>query len=97
MIEAPLDIKIWQKVGLMIRQFHQHQIYHADLNARNILIEGDKTFLIDFDQSSIKMGESWKPKTLERLKRSLLKIKKQQTSFYFDENEWLILLKQYSN
>lgn len=65
-----LDAEIWNSIGQTIRQFHDHDVYHADLNARNILLskagrlevsrpkvnslEVDNIYLIDFDNSSIR-------------------------------------------
>lgn len=87
----------WQEVGRCIRQFHNHDVYHADLNARNILLSEGKVFLIDFDKGAIRyLGDSWKASNLARLKRSLLKFKSLNQIFYFDENSWKQLLQGYS-
>ncbi len=88
--------KGWKKVGRLIRQFHDNQVYHADLNARNILLVGDKGYLIDFDRSTIKSGETWKAQNLNRLKRSLLKIQNKSDVFYFDEQCWQVLVSSYA-
>ena len=49
--ERPLSEAEWKIVGAMIAKFHQTGIYHADLNAHNILLDGEaKAWLIDFDQ-----------------------------------------------
>ena len=75
----------WKKVGACIKLFHQHDIYHADLNARNILLtESGDVYLIDFDNSDFRVGsDSWKMDNLTRLKRSLLKFKKNESCFNF--------------
>ncbi len=88
----------WQKVGLCIKRFHQHDIYHADLNARNILLMGNmEVYLIDFDNSYIRIGsDSWKMANLSRLKRSLLKFKNFTDNFNFDEDDWSALLDGYA-
>lgn len=94
---AILDDLTWQNVGRCIRQFHNHDVYHADLNARNILLSENKVYLIDFDKGAFRyLGDSWKTSNLARLKRSLLKFKSLNQTFYFDENNWKQLLQGYS-
>ena len=94
---SALDDAAWQEVGHCIRQFHNHDVYHADLNARNILLSENKVYLIDFDKGVFRyLGDSWKASNLSRLKRSLLKFKSLNQTFYFDENNWKQLLQGYS-
>jgi len=66
----------WSKVGSCIRKFHDAGVWHADLNARNILLDTDlKVYLIDFDRARFNPG---KPVNgggnLNRLKRSFQKL-----------------------
>lgn len=91
------DAGQWKKIGTCIKLFHQHDIYHADLNARNILLnEVGHVYLIDFDNSYIRRGsKSWKMANLARLKRSLLKFKKNESVFHFEEQDWSDLLAGY--
>ena len=97
LMSSALDDAVWQDVGRCIREFHDNDVYHADLNARNILFSEDKVYLIDFDKCAFRyLGESWKASNLARLKRSLLKFKSLNQTFYFDENNWKSLLKGYS-
>ena len=92
----------WQKIGHCIKRFHQHDIYHADLNARNILLTKSlEIYLIDFDNSYIRTGSrfgsnAWKMANLSRLKRSLLKFKNSTDGFSFDEDKWSALLVGYN-
>lgn len=67
---------VWKAVGACIRRFHDAGIWHADLNARNILLDGDsRVFLIDFDRAKFSPGEGVNGKgNLRRLKRSLVKL-----------------------
>lgn len=96
LMHAAADDAEWQKVGSCIRQFHNHDIYHADLNARNILFSEGKVYLIDFDKGAFRyLGESWKASNLARLKRSLLKFKSLNQTFHFDEHSWQLLLQGY--
>ena len=91
-----LDAASWQQVGACIKQFHAHDVYHADLNARNILLAAGQVYLIDFDNSYIRSGsDAWKQANLARLHRSLMKFKHNQPSFNFTDDDWLSLLKGY--
>jgi 3-deoxy-D-manno-octulosonic acid kinase len=97
-----LGEEAWQGIGRCIRRFHQHDVYHADLNARNILLTEQAgagkagIYLIDFDNSYIRLGSnSWKVANLSRLKRSLLKFKNKTDGFNFDEKNWESLLAGY--
>lgn len=70
------DHRIWAAIGACIRRFHAAGIWHADLNARNILLDGDaRVFLIDFDRARFSPGEEVDGQgNLKRLKRSLVKL-----------------------
>lgn len=97
LVEDSIDTEHWEKIASCIKRFHDNNIYHADLNARNILLtEKGEVYLIDFDDSDFRTGsESWKMKNLTRLKRSLLKFKKNESSFNFSEDDWLSFLEGY--
>ncbi len=74
LIEINDDKAIWSRIGQVIKQFHNQGIYHADLNANNILLSGDDVFLIDFDKGRIRPPQSsWQLSNLNRLKRSIEK------------------------
>lgn len=66
--------KLWFEVGRLIRQFHDYGVYHADLNCHNILISESGLYLIDFDKSRLRKGQSWKKNNLQRLKHSIEKL-----------------------
>ena len=87
----------WIAIGSMIRRFHEQGVYHADLNANNILLDqGGRCFLIDFDRCRIKKPNlKWQKENLLRLKRSLNKISKNQEVFYFSDMNWRTLLRGY--
>jgi len=115
----PLSPSVWKQLGICIKQFHQHDIYHADLNARNILLaesllSGDvrdekaddegadrqPIYLIDFDRGAIRAtgkiwGKHWREANLQRLLRSLNKIKNGQQVFHFGDDDWAVLLAGY--
>lgn len=73
----------WRAVGRCIRQFHDAGVWHADLNAHNILVtdSGENIFLIDFDRGRLRTPDkAWQEANLARLERSLRKIAPQRDS-----------------
>jgi 3-deoxy-D-manno-octulosonic acid kinase len=97
LVDQPLDDGGWRSIGKCIRAFHRHDIYHADLNAHNILLdEHAQIYLIDFDKSGVDQDRSWQPRTLQRLQRSLLKLQTQDKHFHFSEANWQALLAGYN-
>lgn len=70
-----LAAPVWARIGRMIRQFHDAGVCHADLNARNVLLDADDAVhLIDFDRGALLAPGPWRERNLERLRRSLLKL-----------------------
>ena len=96
--QQALSADTWQNLGKMIRQFHRRGVWHADLNANNVLLnENKQIFLIDFDRGRLRRpSEHWQQANLQRLKRSLLKLQMRTDSFYFTESDWQALLGGYS-
>ena len=93
------DEATWMATGACIRRFHDASVYHADLNARNILlsIESGDVYLIDFDKGSFRyLGESWKRSNLARLQRSLVKFKSLNPGFHFSAENWGSLVQGYT-
>ncbi len=88
----------WMKIGKSIKQFHNNNCNHADLNAHNILLDNqENVFLIDFDRSKIDIAKNrWRDKNLQRLRRSLEKIAKNSTTFNFTPECFSHLTKGYS-
>jgi 3-deoxy-D-manno-octulosonic acid kinase len=70
------DDDVWRRVGQCIRRFHRAGVWHADLNARNILLDdATQVFLIDFDRARLMRNTEVNGKSnLARLKRSLQKL-----------------------
>ncbi len=65
----------WRAIGDTIRRLHDAGCWHADLNAHNILLDGSRVHVIDFDRSRIRPQETgWRESNLQRLRRSILKI-----------------------
>lgn len=87
----------WISIGSVIRRFHEEGVYHADLNANNILIDdGGRCYLIDFDKCRIRKPRlKWQKENLLRLKRSLNKILKNESVFNFSDENWRSLLRGY--
>lgn len=94
LLQAALPESQWSTVGRTIRRFHDAGIFHADLNARNILLDDvGRVFLIDFDKGERCAPESsWQQGNLQRLHRSLNKFKATTADFHFDETamQWLM-------
>lgn len=76
MVKRCEDRELWKLTGHCIRRFHDHGVIHADLNARNILVDAsDDVYLIDFDRARIGSGQSAaRERNLKRLLRSLKKL-----------------------
>ncbi len=94
-----LNQEQWFSIGATIREFHRHNVYHADLNIHNIMIDQhQKSWLIDFDRGAIRTHDnSWQQSNLERLLRSLRKEKSKLYEFYWSEHEWQYLLNGYND
>ena len=96
-----LDAGDWRELGCLIRRYHQIGIYHADLNANNILLgESGGFHLIDFDRAELFPSRyDWRTANLNRLRRSLRKIAARRRQdgrhFYFSEDDWAALLEGY--
>ncbi|MBU1620484.1 MAG: lipid IV(A) 3-deoxy-D-manno-octulosonic acid transferase [Gammaproteobacteria bacterium] len=87
----------WQQLGALIARFHQHQVYHSDLNCHNILLDDQGQFwLIDFDKCAIRTAadfpdQSWKAQNLQRLLRSLNKEQLQLPVFHWQNDQFAAL------
>ncbi len=66
----------WHELGELLATFHQHGVFHADLNAHNIMLDASgKLWLIDFDRGQLRTpAQRWQQANLQRLKRSLDKL-----------------------
>jgi len=99
--KSAMAASYWQRLGQTLKNFHTVGVFHADLNASNVLLdEQGKFYLIDFDRGSLrKPDRRWQQANILRLKRSLDKFsdkaEKQQTCFYFSESDWQALLQGY--
>jgi len=89
--------KLWFSIGKVIQAFHQHGIYHHDLNAHNILVdEHNKVWLIDFDRGQqLKPEKKWQQANLDRLLRSFHKEQRKLPTFHWQDNCWETLIEGY--
>jgi len=70
-----LSPALWRRIGATIRDFHEAGVRHADLNARNVLLDANEAVhLIDFDRGALAPAGPWRERNLERLRHSLLKL-----------------------
>ena len=94
--EAPQDADFWASVGAAIHHFHDVGVYHADMNAHNLQIDGDgKLWMLDFDRGQLRQPGSWQQQTLKRLHRSLQKIRSLEPRTHFYAPQWEALLEGY--
>lgn len=68
--------ELWRAAGECIRRFHDHGVIHADLNARNVLVDAaGEIHLVDFDKARAGSNDARAFRAnLERLHRSLQKL-----------------------
>jgi 3-deoxy-D-manno-octulosonic acid kinase len=80
--EAPLDEAQWARIGQTLRRFHDAGVQHADLNAHNIMLgEHGEVWLLDFDRGRLREPGAWREGALDRLARSLRKIRGADTGW----------------
>ncbi|MEC4678492.1 MAG: 3-deoxy-D-manno-octulosonic acid kinase [Nitrospirota bacterium] len=84
------------EAGQTIHHFHHVGIYHADLNAHNILInQTGRIYLLDFDRGRKRQGQAWKKQNLSRLHRSFCKLARENKSATSFAEKWEMLLQGY--
>ena len=94
-----LQEREWQQIGRVMQRFHRAGVYHSDLNAHNILLDAQgKVWLIDFDKSYQRsVAASWQLQNLNRLQRSLNKLKNLSPEFHWHSNDWLAFQSGYQS
>jgi 3-deoxy-D-manno-octulosonic acid kinase len=96
LLREPVPFSSWLMIGRCVRRFHEAGVYHADLNAHNILLLGrDSVYLIDFDRGQLRKPGWWRDANLVRLRRSLEKITIGLPAERFTEDDWHTLLAGY--
>ncbi len=96
-----LDSELAEEVGALVARFHRAGIWHADLNAHNVLVTTGQLYLIDFDRGQDRSRskaptQAWRLANLRRLRRSLLKLgAARQGEAAFEQTIWQPLLYRY--
>ncbi|GHF99858.1 3-deoxy-D-manno-octulosonic acid kinase [Thalassotalea marina] len=95
--DRELDDQVWLSIGACIKQFHDHGIYHHDLNAHNILLDDNlKVWVIDFDQGEIRSPQqAWQQANMTRLLRSFNKEQQKLANFHWQKENWATLMEGY--
>ena len=98
--EHELTPELWGSLGTVLASFHSAGVYHADLNANNIMLDNERRFyLIDFDRGELRSpdkGTLWAERNLQRLERSLRKLSVKHPVFHFLEHDWKALNDAYT-
>lgn len=90
------DHVFWTAIGAAIREFHSEGLYHADMNAHNLMIDAtNNLWMIDLDRGELRPPGPWQQKTLARLRRSLEKIASADPRVRFAAEDWEQLLAGY--
>jgi 3-deoxy-D-manno-octulosonic acid kinase len=91
------DAQTAARIGTAIAKFHAQGVYHADLNAHNLLLAADKVWLIDFDRGELRTPtRDWQQANLVRLRRSLVKLgAAREGEAAFERNFWGPLMAAY--
>ncbi len=85
------------RVGALVARFHRAGVWHADLNAHNVLVTEGALYLIDFDRGRLRRpARAWRHANLRRLRRSLLKLGAAAADEAgFEQTVWQPLLDHY--
>lgn len=94
---GPAARSLWRAVGECVGRFHASGIYHADLTAHNLQVDpAGAVFLLDFDRGGERPGTAgWQRRNLDRLQRSLRKIRRHDGAAFADA-DWQELLAGYA-
>lgn len=95
--QGQLDAELAQEVGALVARFHRAGVWHADLNAHNVLVASSALYLIDFDRGRLRTPEQgWRMANLQRLRRSLFKLgAAAEGEAVFDKKIWTSLMYGY--
>lgn len=96
--QGSLPRDTWVRIGELVARFHNAGIWHADLNAHNILRDAQgKLWLIDFDRGHQRsLDTRWPQANLDRLLRSFNKELGRLPVFQWEQaRDWPPLLEGY--
>jgi 3-deoxy-D-manno-octulosonic acid kinase len=90
---------IWREIGRVIAKFHALGVWHADLNAHNVLLSRDgAASLVDFDRARIQRNSAGaREANLARLLRSLRKLKRLHPDLGFRDSDFELVLEGYGS
>jgi 3-deoxy-D-manno-octulosonic acid kinase len=94
-----LDAALAARCGALVARFHRRGIWHADLNAHNLLvIPTDNIVMIDFDRGQLRTpARAWREANLRRLRRSLIKLgAARDGGDAFERELWTPLMRGYT-
>jgi len=93
-----LPLETWRAIGRVIAGLHAGGLWHADLNAHNILLcADDGVAVIDLDRARLRRpARRWRRRNLARLRRSLDKLRRQEPALAFNERDWEALRAGYA-
>jgi len=92
LLREPVPATAWQMLGSVLARFHRAGVWHADLNARNVLVDdADNFHLIDLDKARLRTPGRWREANLARLGRSLDKFRLADNDFCFADTDWAAL------
>ncbi|MBD55854.1 3-deoxy-D-manno-octulosonic acid kinase [uncultured Pseudoalteromonas sp.] len=97
LITRPLSHSELKAIAATLSDFHNHGVYHADLNINNILFDDTgKVFIIDFDRGEIKKPHpSWQTENIKRLARSFAKEQGRNEQMHWRQSDWQSLICDY--
>lgn len=97
LVQRRLDAELAREVGALVARFHRAGVWHADLNAHNVLIAPSGLYLVDFDRGRMRAPQlDWRMANLQRLRRSLFKVgAAEQGKAVFDQMIWTPLVDSY--
>ena len=95
-LRRSLVVAEWHALGRAVRQLHEAQCFHSDLNCHNLMLDTQsKAWIVDFDKCGFRAGEAWKSDNLARLLRSLRKELRLDPAFRWDDGQWTHFLDGY--
>lgn len=95
--DGELGDETWRRIGATLRAFHDAGVWHADLNAHNVLLDGaGHVYLIDFDRGRRGAPDRRRARqNLARLKHSLEKVHATGRALYYSRAGWQALTAGY--
>ena len=95
--DKSLPLQLWKDIGRAIKNLHAHNVYHSDLNCRNIMIDAhEKVWFIDFDKCEKREPGDWTQANIDRLQRSLKKTAAAFEDLHWSDEDWGNLLEGYA-